>query len=62
MASPAKTAAAEVSAAPETVFPAVALLDARGTVVGWSQTAQRLVGYSAAEVVGRSADVLFVAA
>ncbi|MET8411251.1 SpoIIE family protein phosphatase [Streptomyces sp. NPDC005195] len=61
MDSPAKTAAAEVSSATEAVFPAVALLDARGTVVGWSQTAQRLVGYSAAEVVGRSADVLFVA-
>ncbi|MEU8951180.1 SpoIIE family protein phosphatase [Streptomyces sp. NPDC048489] len=62
MGSPAKAAAAEVSAATETAFPAVALLDGQGTVVGWSQTAQRLVGYSAAEVVGRSADVLFVAA
>ncbi|MET8646764.1 SpoIIE family protein phosphatase [Streptomyces sp. NPDC004074] len=40
----------------------MALLDEEGTVVGWSQAAQRLVGYSAAEVVGRSAGVLLVAA
>ncbi|MBW8705352.1 Phytochrome-like protein cph2 [Streptomyces sp. MBT84] len=46
----------------ETVNPAIALLDAQGTVVGWSQAAQRLLGYSAAEVVGRSAGVLLVAA
>jgi len=46
----------------ETFSPAIALLDAQGTVVGWSQAAQRLLGYSAAEVVGRSAGVLLVAA
>ncbi|WP_079062993.1 SpoIIE family protein phosphatase [Streptacidiphilus griseoplanus] len=34
---------------------AIAMLDANGTVVGWTQAAQRLVGYSAGEVVGQSA-------
>ncbi|WP_416384753.1 SpoIIE family protein phosphatase [Streptomyces sp. 3212.3] len=37
---------------------AIAMLDADGTVVGWTDTAQRLVGYSAGEVVGRSASVV----
>ena len=32
---------------------AIAVVDEGGTVVGWTQAAQRLVGYSAAEVVGR---------
>ncbi|MGW7421710.1 SpoIIE family protein phosphatase [Streptomyces sp. NPDC054813] len=32
---------------------AIAMIDAEGTVVGWTSTAQRLVGYPAAEVVGR---------
>ncbi|WP_406296707.1 SpoIIE family protein phosphatase [Streptomyces sp. NBC_00624] len=45
----------------EAVGAAIALLDAEGTVVGWTQAAQRLVGYSAAEVVGRSAAVLLAA-
>ncbi|MFF4550551.1 SpoIIE family protein phosphatase [Streptomyces sp. NPDC001406] len=34
---------------------AIAMIDAEGTVVGWTQAAQQLVGYSAGEVVGRSA-------
>ncbi|MFI1076009.1 SpoIIE family protein phosphatase [Streptomyces puniciscabiei] len=58
----ASPAVSEAHTAIETVCPAIALLDAQGTVVGWSQAAQRLVGYSAAEVVGRSAGVLLVAA
>ncbi|MEV8563469.1 SpoIIE family protein phosphatase [Streptomyces sp. NPDC051917] len=62
MAISAETAVSEAQTAIETVCPAIALLDAQGTVVGWSQAAQRLVGYSAAEVVGRSADVLLVTA
>ncbi|MEU1600931.1 PAS domain S-box protein [Streptomyces sp. NPDC005708] len=62
MASSAETSVSEAQAACETVGPAIAVLDAQGTVVGWSQAAQRLVGYSAAEVVGRSAGVLLVAA
>jgi PAS domain S-box-containing protein len=37
------------------------VLDAEGTVVGWTQAAQRLVGYSAADVVGQSAAVLLAA-
>jgi PAS domain S-box-containing protein len=41
---------------------AIALLDAEGTVVGWTRAAQQLLGYSAADVVGRSAAVLLVAA
>ncbi|MFD7232817.1 SpoIIE family protein phosphatase [Streptomyces sp. NPDC059881] len=50
------------STAPQTVLPmagaAVALLDAQGMVVGWTLAAERLVGYSAANVVGCSAAVL----
>ncbi|MFI6360630.1 SpoIIE family protein phosphatase [Streptomyces sp. NPDC050743] len=34
---------------------AIAVIDADGTVAAWTQAAERLVGYSAAEVVGRSA-------
>ncbi|WP_127360287.1 SpoIIE family protein phosphatase [Actinacidiphila soli] len=39
---------------------AIAVLDAEGAVVGWSQAAERLVGYSAAEVVGRPAAVMLL--
>jgi PAS domain S-box-containing protein len=42
----------------QTTGAAIALLDAEGTVVGWTQAAQQLVGYSAADVVGRSAAIL----
>ncbi|MER5918302.1 PAS domain S-box protein, partial [Streptomyces sp. NPDC001982] len=62
MGSSAEAAVSEAQTAIETVGPAIALLDAQGTVVGWSQAAQRLVGYSAAEVVGRSAGALLAAA
>jgi PAS domain S-box-containing protein len=41
---------------------AMAVLDAEGAVVGWSQAAERLVGYSAAEVVGRPAAVMLPSA
>ncbi|MEV6994794.1 SpoIIE family protein phosphatase [Streptomyces sp. NPDC093228] len=34
---------------------AIAMIDAEGTVVAWTQDAQRLVGHSAGEMVGRSA-------
>ncbi|MFF1744488.1 SpoIIE family protein phosphatase [Streptomyces mirabilis] len=34
---------------------AIAMLDAEGTVVGWTHAAEQLVGYSAGEVVGQSA-------
>ncbi|MET8805731.1 PAS domain S-box protein [Streptomyces sp. NPDC004546] len=34
---------------------AIAMIDAEGTVVGWTQAARQLVGYSARDVVGRSA-------
>ncbi|WP_326827973.1 MULTISPECIES: SpoIIE family protein phosphatase [unclassified Streptomyces] len=34
---------------------AIAMLDAEGTVVGWTHAARQLVGYTAREVVGRSA-------
>ncbi|MFJ1561836.1 SpoIIE family protein phosphatase [Streptomyces mirabilis] len=34
---------------------AIALLDEQGTVVAWTHTAERLVGFRAGEVVGRSA-------
>ncbi|UXY17692.1 SpoIIE family protein phosphatase [Streptomyces cynarae] len=62
MGSSVETTLSEPQTAIETVCPAIALFDAQGTVVGWSQAAQGLVGYSAEEVVGRSADILLVAA
>ncbi|MEU9345012.1 SpoIIE family protein phosphatase [Streptomyces sp. NPDC048278] len=34
---------------------AIAMLDEQGTVLGWTRAAERLVGYPAGEVVGRSA-------
>jgi PAS domain S-box-containing protein len=34
---------------------AIALLDEQGTVAAWTHTAERLVGYSARDAVGRSA-------
>ncbi|MGW2935016.1 SpoIIE family protein phosphatase [Streptomyces sp. NPDC001156] len=34
---------------------AVAMLDERGTVIAWTQAAEQLLGYSARDVVGRSA-------
>ncbi|MFE8946891.1 SpoIIE family protein phosphatase [Streptomyces sp. NPDC007856] len=37
----------------ETPDAAIAMIDAIGTVVGWTQAAEQLVGYSAREVVGR---------
>lgn len=37
---------------------AVAMMDVRGTVTGWTEGARDLLGYSAAEVVGRSAALL----
>ncbi|MFF3908054.1 PAS domain-containing protein [Streptomyces sp. NPDC001848] len=37
---------------------AAAIVDARGTVTGWSEGARRLTGYTAEEVVGRAAQDL----
>ncbi|MGW4519449.1 PAS domain-containing protein, partial [Streptomyces sp. NPDC004393] len=59
--SPPETALISGQSAFQTSGAAVALLDAEGTVVAWTQAAQRLVGYSATEVVGRSAAVLLSA-
>lgn len=56
------TAIGAAQVASQTAGAAIALLDGRGTVVGWTRTAQQLVGYSAAEVVGRSVAVLLEAA
>ncbi|MER5787728.1 SpoIIE family protein phosphatase [Streptomyces sp. NPDC001980] len=42
----------------ETPDAAIAMIDAEGTVVGWTSTAQRLVGHPAAEVVGRAVSTL----
>ncbi|MBT2510542.1 SpoIIE family protein phosphatase [Streptomyces sp. ISL-98] len=39
---------------------ATAVLDADGTVVGWSPTAQGLLGYAPQEVIGRPIDALVV--
>ncbi|MCX4579949.1 PAS domain-containing SpoIIE family protein phosphatase/ATP-binding protein [Streptomyces sp. NBC_01571] len=41
---------------------AIAMLDDQGTVVGWTRAAERLVGYSAADVVGRSAAIVLPSA
>ncbi|MGW1051786.1 SpoIIE family protein phosphatase [Streptomyces sp. NPDC001118] len=49
------TPLAEPVSPPEMPDAAIAMLDAEGMVVGWTQAAQQLVGYSAGEVVGRSA-------
>ncbi|MFE4415573.1 SpoIIE family protein phosphatase [Streptomyces sp. NPDC056821] len=65
MDTPTRTAITSAQAAFKTAGaagPAISLLDEEGVVVGWTQAAQRLVGYSAAEVVGRSAAVLLWAA
>ncbi|MGW7668827.1 SpoIIE family protein phosphatase [Streptomyces sp. NPDC054775] len=43
---------------PHEIPTAIAMLDADGTVVGWTDTAQRLVGYSAEDVVGRFVSVV----
>ena len=43
---------------PEISDSAIAMLDERGTVLGWTQAAERLVGHPAGEVVGRSAAVV----
>ncbi|MEU6347598.1 SpoIIE family protein phosphatase [Streptomyces sp. NPDC046977] len=40
---------------------AIALVDATGTVAGWTRAARRLAGYSAAEVVGHPAADVFLA-
>lgn len=37
---------------------AIALLDDRGTVVGWTQAAEQLVGHSTGDVVGRAAELV----
>ncbi|MFE4171497.1 SpoIIE family protein phosphatase [Streptomyces sp. NPDC056909] len=37
---------------------AVAMIDVRGTVTGWTEGAGELLGYTAAEIVGRSATLL----
>ncbi|MET8450132.1 SpoIIE family protein phosphatase [Streptomyces sp. NPDC005209] len=37
---------------------AVAMLDEQGTVLGWTQAAEQLVGYSAGDVVGQSATLV----
>ncbi|MET7313573.1 MULTISPECIES: SpoIIE family protein phosphatase [unclassified Streptomyces] len=42
----------------ETSESAVAMFDEYGTVVAWTQAAERLVGYSAGDVVGRSASLV----
>ncbi|MFD7992078.1 SpoIIE family protein phosphatase [Streptomyces mexicanus] len=41
---------------------AVAVVDGKGTVVGWTQAAQRLTGFAAQEVVGQDAVAVLVAA
>ncbi|MEU9150182.1 SpoIIE family protein phosphatase [Streptomyces sp. NPDC048417] len=42
----------------ETPDAAIAMIDAEGMVVGWTSTAQRLVGYPATEMVGQAVSTL----
>ncbi|MFF7214760.1 SpoIIE family protein phosphatase [Streptomyces sp. NPDC008238] len=58
MSSTSGTASSEANGAAAPGGAATALLDSEGTVAGWSQAAQRLAGYAAADVVGRPARVL----
>src|SRR4051794_21075980 len=37
---------------------AAAVIDAKGTVIGWTGAAERLLGYGAAEILDRSATAL----
>ncbi|MFE7424665.1 SpoIIE family protein phosphatase [Streptomyces sp. NPDC057545] len=46
----------------DTANDATAVLSGSGTVIGWTQSAQDLLGYRAAEVVGRSAAFLLATA
>ncbi|MFJ9916981.1 PAS domain S-box protein [Actinacidiphila glaucinigra] len=55
-----ETATSEAHEAPAPGGAATALLDAEGTVAGWSQAAERPVGYSAAEVLGRPAGAMLL--
>jgi len=45
-----------------TVSDAMAVIDARGVVMGWSEGARQLTGYTAAEVTGRPAAPLLAGA
>ncbi|WP_051950912.1 SpoIIE family protein phosphatase [Actinacidiphila yeochonensis] len=47
-----------VATAGPAVGPAAAVVDSRGTVIGWTPSAERTFGYTAADVVGRSAALL----
>ncbi|SHH93750.1 SpoIIE family protein phosphatase [Streptomyces sp. 3214.6] len=42
----------------ETANVAAAVIDAKGTVIGWTEAAERLLGYGAAEILDRSAVTL----
>ncbi|WP_211266900.1 SpoIIE family protein phosphatase [Nonomuraea candida] len=42
----------------EGAFPAVAVIDAQGVVIGWTRAAEELTGYPATAVLGRSATIL----
>jgi PAS domain S-box-containing protein len=53
---------AAVPGSSEVVGAPIAMIDAAGMVVGWTQAGQQLVGYSPAEVVGRPAGVLLASA
>ncbi|MER5917157.1 SpoIIE family protein phosphatase [Streptomyces sp. NPDC001982] len=49
------TSIAEPATPREIPDAAIAMVDAEGTVMGWTQAAEQLVGFSAGDVVGRSA-------
>ncbi|MFG2078484.1 SpoIIE family protein phosphatase [Nonomuraea maritima] len=47
-----------VGGAPLGVSPSVAVVDGDGTVIGWTEAAEQLTGYPAADIVGRPVGVL----
>lgn len=53
-----RTARAQMNAVALSSTDAICLEDAQGTLTGWSPGAQALFGYSAAEMLGRSAAIL----
>ncbi|MGW3631706.1 SpoIIE family protein phosphatase [Streptomyces sp. NPDC005122] len=53
---------ADQASAVERSDSAIAMLDDQGTVVGWTRAAERLVGYTAGDVVGRSAALVLPSA
>ncbi|MEO3872116.1 PAS domain-containing protein [Nonomuraea sp. B12E4] len=48
--------------AAETGIPALAVIDAEGTVIGWTRAAQELLGYRPGDILDRPATLLLMPA